>query len=108
LSAFLYGAISVKGYLCSIAFAGKHESIKSGLPIKSADEQKLYTALTQVKEWVEQDSGKNAPKLDAFCEAFPAGDEDLKYEAVLQKAGMKCIRKYGIACFGKHCRVVMA
>lgn len=30
--------------------------------------------ISQIREWFREASGKDAPKLDAFCEAFPAGD----------------------------------
>jgi hypothetical protein len=46
--------------------------------------------------------------LDTDCEKALKQIEDLKYEAALKKVGIKSIKKYGIACFGKYCRVMMA
>jgi hypothetical protein len=194
----LWSVLFSTGYLTK---RGQTSAKTFQLAIPNREIRELF--IDQVTEWFEQDSGKDAPKLDAFCEAFPAGDpetieqllndylwdtisirdtavkskkenfyhgillgllrhkeqwlvqsnaesgdgysdilvqvqerrvgivlevkyaedidaletdcekalkqiEDLKYEAALKKVGIKSIKKYGIACFGKYCRVMMA
>jgi hypothetical protein len=195
----LWSVLFSTGYLTK---RGQTSAKTFQLAIPNREIRELF--IDQVTEWFEQDSGKDAPKLDAFCEAFPAGDpetieqlladylwdtisirdtavkskkenfyhgillgllrhkeqwlvksnaesgdgysdilvqvqererrvgivievkyaedidaldaacekalnqiEDLKYEAALKKVGIKSIKKYGIACFGKYCKVMM-
>jgi hypothetical protein len=196
----LWSVLFSTGYLTK---RGQISAKTFELAIPNREIRELFT--DQVKAWFKETSGKDAPKLDAFCEAFPAGDpetieqllndylwdtisirdtavkskkenfyhgillgllrhkeqwlvqsnaesgdgysdilvqvqererrvgivievkyaedvdaldtdcekalkqiEDLKYEAALKKVGIKSIKKYGIACFGKYCRVMMA
>jgi hypothetical protein len=194
----LWSVLFSTGYLTK---RGQTSAKTFQLAIPNREIRELF--IDQVTEWFEQDSGKDTPKLDAFCEAFPAGDpetieqllndylwdtisirdtavkskkenfyhgillgllrhkeqwlvqsnaesgdgysdilvqvqerrvgivievkyaedidaldaacekalnqiEDLKYETALKKVGIRSIKKYGIACFGKYCRVMMA
>jgi hypothetical protein len=194
----LWSVLFSTGYLTK---CGQESAKTFQLVIPNREIRELFT--DQVKAWFKETSGKDAPKLDAFCEAFPAGDpetieqllndylwdtisirdtavkskkenfyhgillgllrhkeqwlvqsnaesgdgysdilvqvqerrvgivievkyaedidaletdckkalkqiEDLKYETALKKVGIRSIKKYGIACFGKYCRVMMA
>jgi hypothetical protein len=54
------------------------------------------------------DTGHFVNALDTDCEKVLKQIEDLKYEAALKKVGIKNVKKYGIACFEKYCRVMMA
>jgi hypothetical protein len=47
-------------------------------------------------------------RLDAACVEALKQIENKQYEAYLLGEGMKSIRKFGIACYKKHCKVVMA
>jgi hypothetical protein len=47
-------------------------------------------------------------RLDAACADALEQIEDKQYAAYLLGEGMKSIRKFGIACYKKHCKVVMA
>lgn len=47
-------------------------------------------------------------KLDAGCTGALDQIEKKKYESLLKEHGMKQIRKYGIACYRKHCKVAMS
>jgi predicted AlkP superfamily phosphohydrolase/phosphomutase len=57
---------------------------------------------------IEVKYAEDVDALDTDCEKALKQIEDLKYEAALKKVGIKSIKKYGIACFGKYCRVMMA
>jgi hypothetical protein len=45
-------------------------------------------------------------KLERGCEKALAQIEDRQYASLLMSDGMHTIRKFGIACFRKHCKVV--
>lgn len=44
------------------------------LAIPNREVKELF--VSQIKEWFKESSTKDAPKLDRFCEAFPAGDAE--------------------------------
>lgn len=44
------------------------------LAIPNREVKELF--ISQIKEWFKESSAKDAPKLDRFCEAFPAGDAE--------------------------------
>jgi predicted AlkP superfamily phosphohydrolase/phosphomutase len=57
---------------------------------------------------IEVKYSEDVDALDTDCKKALKQIEDLKYEAALKKVGIKSIKKYGIACFGKYCKVMMA
>ena len=44
-------------------------------------------------------------KLDAYCDEALEQINEKKYEQALVDEGMNTIRKYGIACYKKRCKV---
>jgi hypothetical protein len=46
-------------------------------------------------------------KLEEACKEALAQIDDKQYDAQLRSDGMQTILRYGIACFRKHCKVVM-
>ena len=46
--------------------------------------------------------------LEAACEEALKQIENKKYEERLSDAGMRMILKYGIACYQKQCKVMLA
>lgn len=51
---------------------GKGIGIKHPLAIPNLEIRQLF--IRQIKEWFKDTASKDTPKLDAFCEAFPAAD----------------------------------
>ena len=193
----LWSVLFTTGYLTQ---RGRENGRRYRLAIPNLEIRELF--VYQIKEWFAETSKKDAPKLDSFCEAFPAGDasaverlfndylwnaisirdtfvakerkenfyhgvllgllqykenwlvrsnvesgegysdilvevpesrigvvieikyaeddkldigcakalcqiEEKKYESLLLADGMQTIRKYAIACFRKHCKVIL-
>lgn len=56
------------------------------LAIPNLEIRKIF--IEQVMEWIQEEARKDAPKLDAFCDAFPKGDAkaiEAQFNAYLQK-----------------------
>lgn len=56
------------------------------LAIPNLEIRKIF--IEQVMEWIQEEARKDAPRLDAFCDAFPKGDAEsieAQFNAYLQK-----------------------
>ena len=60
------------GYLTQ---RGRLEGNRYRLAVPNLEIRELF--VSQIREWFREVSCKDAPKLDAFCEAFPAGDAQM-------------------------------
>jgi hypothetical protein len=67
----LWSILFTTGYLTQIRQVdGKRYELK----IPNQEIRELF--VDQIEKWFRETSGNDAPKLDAFCEAFPAGDAE--------------------------------
>lgn len=67
----LWSVLFTTGYLTQ---RGKIKGDKYQLAIPNLQIRKLF--ISQIKEWFQESTSKDTPKLDAFCEAFPAADAE--------------------------------
>lgn len=65
----LWSALFTTGYLTQ---RERLERNQYQLAIPNLEIRALF--ISQIREWFRESTCKDAPKLDAFCEAFPAGD----------------------------------
>lgn len=67
----LWSVLFTTGYLTQ---RGKIRGNKYRLAIPNLEIRELF--VSQIKVWFRESAGKDTPKLDAFCEAFPAADAE--------------------------------
>lgn len=65
----LWSVLFVTGYLTK---RGKPEDGGYWLAIPNKEIRQIF--VSQIKEWFQEEARKDAPKLDAFCKAFPERD----------------------------------
>ena len=65
----LWSVLFVTGYLTK---RGKPEEGGYWLAIPNKEIRQIF--VSQIKEWFQEEARKDAPKLDAFCKAFPERD----------------------------------
>lgn len=79
----LWSVLFTTGYLTG---RGGYDGETYQLSIPNFEIQKIF--VEQVMEWFQQETRKNAPELDAFCDAFMRADAaavEQKFNAYLQK-----------------------
>ena len=65
----LWSVLFTTGYLTQ---RGRAEGRKYKLAIPNREIRELF--ITQIREWFRETTRQDAPKLERFCKAFPAGD----------------------------------
>lgn len=65
----LWSVLFTTGYL---TLRGREEGRRYKLAIPNKEIRELF--ITQIREWFRETTRKDAPKLERFCKAFPAGD----------------------------------
>jgi hypothetical protein len=67
----LWSILFTTGYLTQ---RGREDGKRYRLAIPNREIRELF--VYQIREWFRDSSGQDAPKLDAFCEAFPAANPE--------------------------------
>lgn len=90
----LWSVLFMTGYLTHRGRIGSH---RYRLAIPNHQIRELFVG--QIKEWFQETTVQDASKLERI--------EIKRYETRLLENGMKEIQKIGIACYRKHCKVVL-
>lgn len=80
----IWSVLFTTGYLTRRGDGEENEVYHLAIP--NLEIRKIF--IEQVMEWIQEEARKDAPGLDAFCDAFPKGDAEsieVQFNAYLQK-----------------------